>query len=285
VDGVDLGSPTARRRNALDEIRLNRRLAPTVYLGITCLTVRRGGALAIDGAGRIVDWLVRMRRLPASLMLDRLITDRSWSEPQIAQLAAVLARFYADQLPVRLSPEVYIDGFRREVARSAEEVAVLAGSAQGMAAARIAGALTELIERRTSTLAERVERGFVVEGHGDLRPEHVCLTSPPAVIDCLEFRRDLRLLDPWDELTFLAMECARLGAPDIEPVLFAAYGQAADDPPDATMIPLYKGLRAFVRARLALAHLKDHASPDLEKWRCRATDYLEICTAVVAPPG
>ena len=64
-----------------------------------------------------------------------------------------------------------------------------------------------------SVVGERAAQGRIVEGHGDLRPEHIFLDGTPRIIDCLEFDRDLRLLDPVDELAFLALECERLGAP------------------------------------------------------------------------
>ena len=69
------------------------------------------------------------------------------------------------------------------------------------------------MQRLAAELDSRAARGCVVEAHGDLRPEHVCLLPEPQIIDCLEFSRDFRILDPADELAFLALECERLGDP------------------------------------------------------------------------
>ena len=76
-DYLDFSTLEARRQNCEDEIRLNRRLAPDVYLAAIPLTVDAEGGLRLDGTGAVVDWLVKMRRLPADQMMDRAITART----------------------------------------------------------------------------------------------------------------------------------------------------------------------------------------------------------------
>ena len=79
-------------------------------------------------------------------------------------------------------------------------------------ARRAADRQADFLANHGDLLEARAAQGRIVEGHGDLRPEHVFLDGEPQVIDCLEFDRDLRLLDPVDELAFLGLECERLGA-------------------------------------------------------------------------
>jgi hypothetical protein len=93
--GFDFTTPAARRRNAEAEVRLNRRLAAAVYLGVVPLTLDRGGNLAIGGKGCAVDWLVKMIRLPASRMLDNRLARGDLCHADINALADRLARFYA----------------------------------------------------------------------------------------------------------------------------------------------------------------------------------------------
>jgi len=114
-----------------------------------------------------------------------------------------------------------------------------------------------------------------VEGHGDLRPEHVCLSDPPVIIDCLEFSRELRLVDPFDELSFLSMECAVLGARWIGPALIDLCATSLGDrPPDETLA-FYTAYGASFRARQALAHLLEPAPRTPEKWIPLARAYLD----------
>ena len=79
-------------------------------------------------------------------------------------------------------------------------------------------------------LRARVRGRRIVEGHGDLRPEHVCLIEPPVVIDGLEFDLRLREVDPFDELSFLGLECVIAGDAAIGPQLIARCADALDDP-------------------------------------------------------
>ncbi len=69
----------------------------------------------------------------------------------------------------------------------------------------------------------------MIDGHGDLRPEHICLVEPPAVFDCLEFSEDLRRVDMLDELCFLSMECDLLQATDVSNRILEVYQQQSTD--------------------------------------------------------
>lgn len=146
-----------------------------------------------------------------------------------------------------------------------------------------ARAPAELVERldgwvlgNRGILEERARDGRIVEGHGDLRPEHVHLGPEPAVIDCIEFDRDLRVLDAVEELAFLAMECEDLGAAEVGAWFLEIYGRESSDVPDSRLVEFYKSHRALTRAKLAAWHLEDPTVPDPERWRRRTRRYLEL---------
>ena len=123
---------------------------------------------------------------------------------------------------------------------------------------------------------ERVRAGRVVEGHGDLRPEHVWLGEPPAIIDCLEFSAELRTLDTADELAFLALECERLGAPQLGRALLDAFAEFTGDVPAPALVDFYQAFRACVRANIAIRHLREARYRDDPKWPRRAREYLAL---------
>ncbi len=123
---------------------------------------------------------------------------------------------------------------------------------------------------------QRIRRGRVVEGHGDLRPEHVYLGPNTAVIDCLTFDRELRIVDWADELAFLAMECEMLGSPETGAVILEECFTVLDDRPPPALIRFYKAHRALLRARLSILHLDDAQTRDPAKWRARAAAYLHL---------
>ena len=101
-------------------------------------------------------------------------------------------------------------------------------------------------------------------------------SEPPQIIDCLEFKRDFRILDPVDELSFLALECERLGAPDIGPVIFDTYRAVTGDTWPDNLVFFYKSLRGCLRAKIAAWHLREPNVRQRPKWTGRARTYLAL---------
>jgi len=202
-------STLARREAACRaELRLNRRLAPDIYREVTPLVLSRRG-LAIGGDGEVVDWLVVMNRLDEKQMLDRVIADRRLHRWQLDRLAAVLVQFYRRVSPVLISPATHAAELWRSLAYNRR---VLLDPLFHLASAcvrSIDAMQRRFLTERAELLAERVRRRRIVDGHGDLRPEHVCLGDPVRIIDCLEFNAGLRAIDPFEEAAFLAVECER----------------------------------------------------------------------------
>jgi uncharacterized protein len=278
-NGLDFSSLASRWRNAEAEVRLNRRLAPDVYLGVVPLTLD-GHRLALAGKGTVVDWLVQMVRLPADRMLDRCLSRSAWCPAEIHALGAHLAKFFATARHPDIEAKAYLERFREECRASRAILHQAGGAALRLISDDLARRIESFINRSTALL-RRVEERRIVEGHGDLRPEHVCLGSPPKIIDCLEFRAELRYLDPVDELAFLAMECGRLGAPGIGQILFYRYSRRTGDCPPPVLIPFYRAIGAMIRARIAILHLRESPVRDPEKWPKRASEYLAIASRAV----
>lgn len=271
-DYLDFRALGQRRRMCLEEVRLNRRLAPDVYRGVIALTDEGAGRLRLGGSGPVVDWLIAMRRLPADRMLDAAIAADSVSPTAIVAVAHLLAGFYRRARVDPVTPAAYRDRLARTLSRDVGELAsdpACAGPARDAAAA-----LRAFLERDAGLVAARAEAGRIVEGHGDLRPEHVCLTDPPVIIDCLEFEPAFRLVDPADELAFLALECELAGALSVGERCLAETCAKLDDCPAPILIDFYRGCRALLRARLAWLHLGDVPPAAEARWRERTRRYL-----------
>jgi aminoglycoside phosphotransferase family enzyme len=163
-----------------------------------------------------------------------------------------------------LDAHAYHAGFVREQARNRAVLLGPQGGLPGSAEAldRLDAALRDLAPR----LHERVRASQVLDGHGDLRPEHVCLERPPVVIDCLEFNAELRRVDPFDEIAFLALECEMAGAAWVGERLWEGCARALPDPAPPALRWLYTAYRALLRARLALAHLLDPSPRTPSRW-------------------
>ena len=281
---LDFSTLAAREHDCREELRLNARLAPGVYLGLLALQQCDGGYALVPEArlpapGVTVEWLVLMRRLPAPRLLDRLIAAGGVAPADIDALARVLADFYRRVPPAAVSPTDYVARFQREQAVNRELLLRPDFSLRGAEAAL--DGLDSALQRLAPLLMARAAGGHVVDGHGDLRPEHVCLQQPPVVIDALEFNAALRQVDPYDELGFLGLECEMAGAPWIGPQLLASCAKTLGNAPPAALSQLYTAYRAQLRARLAVAHLLDPQPRAPHRWAPLAQRYLERSLAAL----
>lgn len=272
---VDFSTLHARRIDCLEELRLNRRLAAPVYLDVVPLAAR-GAVLELEGAGVPVEWLVKMRRLPREAMLDSALAAGTVTAQAVDRCMAVLCAFYRRSPPAPLTGEAYSARFARDIAAHGRE---LAAPAYGLACAAVEATVSRLLEfvaRGANVLDARIAAGRVIEAHGDLRPEHVCLSPEPMFIDCLEFDPGLRLLDTADEAGYLALECVCSGSPDVGALVLAAYrSHARDDAPEA-LVAFYQAQRALVRAKLCAWHVNEDLPPlSRTRWLARARRYLE----------
>ncbi|MBL8199948.1 MAG: hypothetical protein JNK40_03165 [Chromatiales bacterium] len=270
-DSMDYRTITSRGRGCRTELELNRRLAPGVYLDVVPLARRRSGELALGKPGTVVDWLVRMRRLPAARLLDQALADGTVRPADLAAVTKVLTAFFRHARRAPMPGNAYVDRLR---ARTRQNGRALRGPAMRLNRRRIDAAIRlqlEFMARARSLLASRARR--LVDGHGDLRPEHVCLGPPACVIDCLEFNRDLRRLDPAEEMAFLALECARLGHAGAGDELVGRYRRAMQDEIPEALMHFYMSQRALTRAKIAAWHLRDRRFP-ARHWRARANSYV-----------
>jgi aminoglycoside phosphotransferase family enzyme len=278
---LNLATLEDRKRNCEAELAGNRRLAPGVYLGAVPLGMSESGGLVFDRGSRIVDWLVKMRRLPAERMLDHLISRGRVHPADVRRVAETLAAFYRQAARSGMGEEEYGRRFVEDI----EEIGRELGALSPIPKARIQAvrdSLLGFVAHPSRTLGARARESRIVDAHGDLRPEHVCLLEQPVVIDFLEFAASLRLLDPADELSFLAVECEIAGGPAfIEPVLFETYSELTGDRPAPALRRFYQAYRAFLRAKITIWHLTDPVIADPEKWISRTGGYLRAAERIL----
>lgn len=282
---LDFSTEAARRYYCAEEVRLNRRLTHDVYLGVVPLTAGADGRLRLGADGAAIDWLVKMRRLPADRMLDFAIHADTVNADDVRNVADALWRFYRECEPIPLREGEYHDRFAAGIADNLRELTAREFRLPHEMIEPTCARQRSFLEGAGPLLDERARRGYVVEAHGDLRPEHVCLEPQPQIIDCLEFSRDFRLLDIVDELAFLALECERLGAAWIKDVILRRYAGLGGDAPTPELVHFYQSHRACMRAKIAIWHLKEPERSDGAKWTMQAREYLRLAALHVAQCG
>ena len=168
-DFLDFTTLEARETACREEVRLNRRLAPGVYLGVVPVTRRSDGTLQIGGDGIVVDWLVQMRRLPTDARWMRSQQRGELQPDQIDELSNVLANFYRGLPPLAITPQEYRERLSAHVLGNRQELLAVSHHCAINAVKRIHGFQLQLLQLQPELLNERVRNGRVVEGHGDLR--------------------------------------------------------------------------------------------------------------------
>lgn len=267
---MDYRTLARRRRGCLAEVALNRRLAPGIYLGVVPMTWSRAATLRLGGTGRVVDYLVKMRRLPATRMLDAVLVRRAARTSEMRALLDLLGTFFDAARPRPLAGRACLARLRRQM--RANQAALLQFTAADRSLIDRVHTLQRRAYRRLrGELAARGAR--LVDGHGDLRPEHCC-TRPAAVIDCIEFDAGLRRLDPLEELAFLALEIERLRQARAAWALLRQFRDRHSPAASDALLHFYMSHRAATRAMLSAWHVGDPQFPDPRPWRARTRDYL-----------
>lgn len=282
-DFLDFRTLAAREHACREEVRLNRRLAPDTYLDVVPVTRDAKGALELAGSGQVVDWLVWMRRLPTDLTLDALHRRGELRPEHIARLAATLIAFYRGLRPLPLAPEEYRQRYVSHVVGNRRELLAVRHHLPPETIERVHGFQLELLRLSPALFDERVRLGRVVDGHGDLRPEHICLGDSIAIFDCIEFSPEFRTIDVADELAFLAAQCDFLGADWVGPQLLAAYERTSGDRPPAELWAFYRSYRACVRAKVAALRADQVSGRQQEAAASEARRHAALADAYAAP--
>jgi hypothetical protein len=277
---LDYGTPQRRRALCAEEVRLNRRLAGDLYLGVRALIQRPGGLrIADEDQPDAIDYVVEMRRYDEHATLAATLARGELTDGEIRELGRELARFHARCLRGDDSLRHDAQGVGREVRRNVDELLVVADSrAKRQRIRALDRTMSAFIGARERMLDARCAGGATRECHGDLRAEHVVLGAPVRVVDCVEFDLGLRTLDVADDLAFLAMDLTRLGGELYARELIAAYRQAGGDCGDDALLALFAVHRALVRAKVMLVRAGQQApqSPARTLATAEAQDLLAL---------
>jgi aminoglycoside phosphotransferase family enzyme len=285
-DYLDYRDLTAREHVCREEIRLNRQLAGEMYLGVVPLVCDEAGRMALGTPGMVIDWLVEMRRLPTERLLETCLrSGKSVTPAEISAVADRLITFYRDRQADRPNPGLYLRHLRCESAVNIRNLNDMRAHLRNGLDGAIVDAGAALIDHHAPEISARDRMRLVIEGHGDLRPEHVCLTTPPTIFDRLEFSVEMRMIDVFDEVNYLGLECAVLGAQWIGVQILAAITAAGFSAPSPGLLRAYGVFRCLTRARLSLDHLRDAVPRTPEKWPLQARSYLMRAAVLLAAGG
>jgi uncharacterized protein len=249
---LDYGTPARRLMMSRAEVRLNRRLAPDLYLGVRAIVEgTEGFELRHERHPEAIDYVVEMRRYDERRTVAAILAHGELRRRDIEAVAQTLHAFHG-RCPARRGRLRGSTAVRREVERNIAELLPLEKPGHQRDRIRSLGrALSAYISRHAEELDLRRAAGRVRECHGDLRAEHVLLDDRSVrVVDCVEFDRTLRTLDVADDLAFLMMDLTALGGERYADNLIDAYRSAGGDCGDDTLLAFFAIHRALVRLKV-----------------------------------
>ncbi|MCB0532582.1 MAG: phosphotransferase [Lewinellaceae bacterium] len=266
---LDFSTLEKRHFFCQEELRLNRRLAPEMYLDVLPVGIV-DGEVTIGAAGVApIDYALQMRRMDNQLQMDKLLADGAVTRQHMVQLAEVLVPFHQSVLlpdSKSFHPAALWSDFA-DLFRFSADIVQQLGAHTSTKLAHWRDYLPAFLEKHSERLLERRRDGFWVDGHGDLHTRNIFLTKKgPAVFDCIEFSTHYRQSDILNELAFLCMDLEAQGHAELADVFLQGYTRRWNVFPkneDHHLFLFFKAYRANVRLKIALLALRQHPTKDM----------------------
>ena len=286
---VDLGYldyTTLGRRKFFchQEVKLNRRLCPQIYLEVVPL-VKQGKKFLLDSQGEVIEYAVKMRQLPADRMMTVLLQRNQVSEEMVRKVAEKLSAFHQQ---AEVGEKINEFGSLRVVLTNTEENFNQTEKYIGISISReqyhhikaYTGAFTQ---RNAPLFEKRVKEKRVKDCHGDLHTAHICFAEEVYIYDCIEFNDRFRYCDVASEVAFLAMDLDYHGHPELSKCFVNAYVKLSQDDEILKLLDFYKCYRAYVRGKVESFKLDDPHILEEEKAKAleKAKRYFELAEAYI----
>jgi aminoglycoside phosphotransferase family enzyme/predicted kinase len=279
---VDLGyldytTLEKRRFFCQQEIELNRRLCPDIYLEVVPVVSSRG-QIRLGGEGETIEYAVKMKQLPEERMMDKLLPQDMVTEEMVGRIAEKLATFHDK---ARTSPEISAYGKLDAIMTNTEENFTQTEKYRGISVSdqkyhHIKTYTNDFLKSNKSLFQKRITSGRIRDCHGDLHAAHVCISNGIYIYDCIEFNDRFRYGDVASEIAFLAMDLDRYQRADLSQAFVNAYVRLSQDKELLRLLNFYKCYRAYVRGKVTSFMLDDPYIPDKEAVLATAQGYFDL---------
>jgi aminoglycoside phosphotransferase family enzyme len=248
------------------EVELNQRLSPDVYLGVVPITTK-DGEIKVGGQGEVVEYAVKMRQLPADRMMDKLLPQNQVTPEMMERVAEKLAAFHHK---ARTNSEISAFGNIDAIKVNTEEnfaqtEKYVGNSISKIQYQHIKTYSDNFLESNAALFQERIKNGRIRDCHGDLHAAHVCFSNGIYIYDCIEFNDRFRYGDVASEVAFLAMDLDRYQRADLSQSFVKAYVGFSHDQGVSRLLNFYKCYRAYVRGKVESFKLDDPYITEKEK--------------------
>jgi len=281
---LDYTTLEKRRFFCHQELDLNRRLCPDVYLAVVPIVDEKGD-LRIEGQGEAIEYAVKMKQLPQQRMMDALLCKGQVTSEMITAVAQKLVKFHQK---AETNKEIATFGKLCVIRYNCDENFTQTEKYTGISITAekyqsIKNYTNRFIDNNTNLFDKRVREGKIRDCHGDLHAAHVCFTDDICIYDCIEFNDRFRYSDVASEVAFLAMDLDRFQQSGLSQQLVNAYVKLSHDAELLEVLNFYKCYRAYVRGKVESFKLDDPYIPKGEKTGILsiARSYFELAKSYV----
>lgn len=262
---LDFSTLEKRRHYCEKELELNKRLSPDVYLEVLPITLDNG-TVAIGRQGVAIEYAVKMRRIPMENLMIRLLRENRLSREMVENVARKVAMFHKEAASSKEidrfgSVEVIRTNTNENFAQTEKYVGKTITKPQFDT---IRNFTEDYLNNRTRLFSTRIAEGRIRDCHGDLHLEHICITEPIRIFDCIEFNDRFRYSDTVADIAFLAMDLDFHGRRDLSETLIDAYVRYSADKRALDLLKFYKVYRAYIRGKVMSFRL-DEVIPQEQK--------------------
>jgi len=266
------------------EVELNQRLCPDAYLGVVPITQRQGDTF-VEGQGEVIEYAVKMRRLPQEAMMDGLLANNQVSPQMVTSLAQKLVEFHQRaETNANISAFGDLEAITKNTEENFSQTVEYIGRTISQAKYRhIKNYTDNFIDKNASLFHKRIIGGRIRDCHGDLHAAHICFTNGICIYDCIEFNDRFRYCDVASEVAFLAMDLDHYERADLSQSFVNAYVAQSRDEELLRLLNFYKCYRAYVRGKVESFKLDDPYISEEEKTRVLAIarSYFELAESYV----
>ena len=266
------------------EVELNRRLCPEVYLGVVPVS-RERGSIFMGGRGKVIEYAVKMCRLPQEAMMDVLLANNRVVPEMVASVAQKLVEFHQQaETSATISAFGKLDIITQNTEENFTQTEKYIGNTISQEKYQHIKAYTDnFIEKNAALFHKRIKDGRIRDCHGDLHAAHICFANGICIYDCIEFNDRFRYCDIASEVAFLAMDLDHYERADLSSSFINAYVEVSQDKELLTLLNFYKCYRAYVRGKVESFKLDDPHISQEEKVRVLdiAKSYFELAESYI----
>jgi aminoglycoside phosphotransferase family enzyme/predicted kinase len=265
---LDFSTLDKRKYYCLEELRLNKRLCPEMYLDVLPVT-QKDNTLALDGDGTIVEYALKMKEFPQECIMTNMLSQGKISEETIDRLISILIDFYQTQEPTEdITKYGELQSVKQNIDENFNQTRPMIDiTVPKETFSYIKEEVSKFFERKKDVFGRRMKQGKIYDCHGDLHSGNIVVSGHSIhIFDCIEFNDRFRFCDVASDIGFLAMDLDYLNHPYLSSYLIEKYVEKSQDTDIYSLLNFYKSYRAFVRGKVHGFQLNDpYIDPAIKK--------------------